>query len=215
MKISELLKNARYWVYVLIAGVVIMFLGQKCSNVDNGADLNPTEHLIRERVVTDKVTINQIDGVEYLVYQGENYQIPQDRIIQLGESIQDYENAGNKKIVKDIFFDKDSQDFVYRETITTRSYKIEKLKKKMTRQAAWSYVGALILWVPGSLLIILSIAMFIFWTEDIREFRKSRKWANLCKIADWFIQSAFWFAFFYKKFMLRLMLLYVILCICT
>jgi len=185
MKFLELLKSARWWIGMLLISIAFLACANMCSRVDNGADLNPTERLIREKVVTSEVIIDQVDGAEYLVYQGEPYELPQDKTILLSESIQDYEKAGQKKVVTDIFFDEGSNDFVLREQITTRSYKIEKLKREKSRHAAWSYLGALMMGFVGAICVLCTIGMFIFWTEDLNEFRR-RRWISLYKIADWF-----------------------------
>ena len=185
MKFVELLKSARWWIGLLLIGIALLACANMCSRVDNGAELNPTERLTHEKVITNEIIINQVDGVEYLVYLGESYKLPQDKIIPLSESIQDYENAGQKKIVTDIFFDKGSHDFILREQITARSYQIEKLKRERSKHAALSYLGALMMWFIGGICILCTIGIFIFWTEDLSEFRK-RKWTGLYKIADWF-----------------------------
>lgn len=175
MKFSKLLRSAKYWIYMLMVGLIFIFCGNKCSKTDAGSDLNPTEHFIKERVITDKVSTEQIEGVEYLVYHGVSYELPKDKTIPMNESFQDYENVGQKKIVTDIFFDEDSQDFVLREDITTRSYQIEKLKKKMSRHASWSYVGSLILWATGGFIAFIAFCFFLFWLDDFREFRRRNR----------------------------------------
>lgn len=178
MNFLQLLKSARYWVYMLLMGLVFIFCGTKCSRTDDGSNLNPTEHFIKESVITDKVSTEQIEGVEYLVYHGESYELPKDKTIPMNESFQDCENVGQKKIVTDIFFDEDSQEFVLREDITTRSYQIEKLKKKMSRHASWSYVGSLILWISGGFIIFIAFGIFLFWLDDFREFH-GRNWVYM------------------------------------
>ena len=172
MKSIQLLKTARYWAGTLFVGAVFIFAGILLSKVDNGADLTPIEHIIRERVITNEVTVCQNEDVSYLFYRGERYDLPTSKIIQLGESIQDYEDVGNKKIVKSIFFDSDSQDYVYREETITRSYPVEKMKKEKASSAAWAYMWSILAWAIGVITTLIAIALFLFWLDDLREFRK-------------------------------------------
>ncbi len=172
MKFLQLLKTARYWVVTLFVGAAFIFAGILLSKVDNGADITPIEHIIRERVITDEVTIWQSEDANYLFYHGEKHNLPTSKIIQLGESIQDYEDVGNKKIVKSIFFDSDSQDYVYREETITKSYSVEKIKKEKASNAAWAYMWSIFAWVIGVIATLIAIALFLFWLDDLREFHR-------------------------------------------
>lgn len=171
MKFLEVLKFSKWWVIMLAVGVFLIHCANRCSNVDNGANLNPTEHLIKERIITDKVTTSQIGGKEYLIYQGKTYLLLNDKTVQLGDSSKNHEDI-EKKVTTSIFFEQESQNFIYKEEIITKSNKIEKIKKDKVRFAAWSYLGAVTMFVIGGFFILIGILIFTLWLDDLREFFK-------------------------------------------
>ena len=168
MKTSNALGSA-FWLVPFVLSAIFIWCAIKLSKVDDGANLNSTSNLIRERVITDKVVTYRIDGVEYLSYQGEKYVFPPDKKILIEESVEDFNGVANKRIETSILFDEDEQEFIYEQKITARYYQIEKLKKKMVRHAAWSLLGAIILWPIGVILAIISFGLFVFWIDDIKE----------------------------------------------
>ena len=167
MKKAEVLKSFWLWIIPLLASIALIWCGIKLSRVDNGSDLNPTYHLIRDRIITNSITTYEWNGTEYLSYQGEDYVIPDTKIILLSETISDYESSTSQKTTKIIFFDEDEHEFIYREDIITKHQEIENAKKKAVVRASWAYIGALFTWILGFISALIFIFMFILWFEDL------------------------------------------------
>jgi len=162
------MKSARYWIIILLTGAALIWLGVWLGHTDNGSNLNPVSRIIKERVITEKVSTYQKGGVDYLEYLGDEYVLPEDKVIFIGETMQEYEGLSTQKITKSIFFDNDEHEFIYKQEITNRSYIVESTKKRMAMTAAWAYLGALMAWVIGAILILFGIIMFLIWLDDVR-----------------------------------------------
>ena len=172
-KLSQTIRFAYSWILPLLVGSGLIWIGIKLSKVDSGSDLNSTSIIIRERVID--VHTYQKDSVNYIEYLGEEYLLPEDKIIPISESIQEYDGHSSKKVTTFIFFDKDEKEFVCRQETTTKSYLIEKLKKKRTYTAAISYLGSCIFWVCGIVIIVIAIFFFFRWVDDLKEIRRDKE----------------------------------------
>lgn len=167
MKKTQVLGSTWLWCIPLLITIALIWCGIKLLRVDNGYDLNPTYHLLRDRVITNKVTTYEWNGVEYLNYQGQDYLIPDTKVILLSETISDNKNSTNQKITKIIFFDEDEHEFIYREEIIGKSQEIENARKKALRNACWAYIGAIFALSISFMCIVIFVFMFFLWLEDL------------------------------------------------
>lgn len=167
MKKVKVFGFAWLWFVPLLITIALIWCGIKLLRVDDGHDLNPTHHLIRDRVITNKVTTYEWNGVEYLGYQGQNYTIPDTKVILLNEAVSNNEGPISQKITKYIFFDEKEHEFIYREDITTRDQEVENARNKALRNACWAYIGAIFVWITVLMCALFFIFMFILWIEDL------------------------------------------------
>ena len=172
-RLSQTIGFVYSWILPLLVGSALIWIGIKFSKVDNGSDLSSTSQIIRERVID--VPIYQRDSIKYIEYLGEEYLLPENKIIPISESIQEYDGHSSKKITTFIFFDEEEKEFVCRQETTTKSYLIEKLKKKRTYRAAISYLGSCIFWACGIVIIVIAIFFFLIWIDDLKEIRRDKE----------------------------------------
>ena len=166
-KRSNLWNSAKLWLIFLIFTVGCFWLGIRLSHLDNGSNLTPISHYCRDKVITENVSIIYDNNLEYLEYLGQLYVLPPDKIISLGEISQDYDGLFDRRIIKTIWFDDDTNDFIYREESIEKSYQVEKSRKTLANVAVWARVGSIILWFIGLILGIIFFLLFAPWIEGL------------------------------------------------
>ena len=167
------LGSAKLWLFCLVITTGCLFFGFKLSHLDNGSSLTPVSHYYRDKVITENVSIYYRNNAEYLEYLGQEYLIPTDKVIFLGETSKDYKGLFNEKVIKTIFFDDDTNDFVYREESLEKSYQIEKARKALANLAVWARVGSLVFWFIGLIFGLIFMFLFALWVEDLMKSRKT------------------------------------------
>ena len=143
----------------LVVGALLIWGGIVLVTRDNGSGLSASSHKIRERVITEKVDIYQKDGVDFLRYLGEEYPLPSDKSIFIGETIEELKGLSSKKITKSIEFDDDEQEYIYKEEDFVYSYVVAKSKRTMEITSAICFLFGIFVFfcaivsIPASFLI--------------------------------------------------------------
>lgn len=183
MKKNRNWDSVKLWLFPLVFSVGCIWSGIELSGLDDGSDINPVSHYFRDRVITENISTYYKGNLEYLEYLGEEHVLPANKIISLGEISREYKGLFNEKIIKSIFFDDDTYDFIYREECIQKSYEAEKRKKSLSSSAFWGQLGSVILWFWGIIFGIIFLVIFILWVEDIVKFRKmlwtSESWLEI------------------------------------
>lgn len=160
-------KLIRSWVIpsliASIVGALMIWGGIALVTVDNGSRLSATSHTIRERVITDKVNVYQKDGADFLCYLGEEYPLPEDKVIFVGETLEELKHLSSKKTTKTIIFDAEEEDYIYKEDTINYSYVIAKSKRSMETTSVICFIFGLMLFVftlfviPATFLVCSSL----------------------------------------------------------
>ena len=135
-------KWSRSWALPLLMAVSIgglcIWIGIALMNVDNGSELTPTTHSIRERVITKEVDFYHKDDSDYLRYLGKDYLLPKDKIIFIGEEVNKL-HSSSERTIKTIVFDEDEQEFLFKRETFIHSYAIESTKRSKERESAMCF----------------------------------------------------------------------------
>lgn len=156
-------KPIRAWLVpgfvTLVVATLLIWGGIALVTVDDGSKLSASSHKIRERVITEKVDVYQKDDVDFLRYLGEEYPLPSNKSIFVGETIEELKGLSRKKITKSIEFDDNEQEYVYKEEVFVYSYVVAKSKKSMEIRSAICFLFGIFVFIcalvsiPASFLI--------------------------------------------------------------
>jgi len=171
MEKSRIWNSAKLWLFFLVISIGCIWLGIILARLNDGSDINPVSHYFRDKVITENVSTYYKGNLEYLEYLGEEYILPADKIISLGETSREYKGLFSEKVTKSIFLDDDTNDFIYREESIKKSYSVEKMKKSLANTAFWGRVGSLILCIIGVICGLIALLLFVLWIEDVTKFR--------------------------------------------
>ena len=137
-------KNFSHWFHILVQPIyewipmsaillvlsgVAAIIGLLLVSVNNGSGLSAVSHLTTERVITKEVSTFQRDGEDFICYQNTEYLLPTNKVIYVGETLENFDSGNTRNISKTIVFDEKEQEFLYKEHSITYSHAIERTKR--------------------------------------------------------------------------------------
>ena len=149
-----------------IFGALLTWAGIALISVDNGANLCASSRIIKERVITEKVNVYQKDSTDFLYYLGEEYRLPQDQVIFVGETLQELQGLSSTKVTKTICFDENEQDYIYKEDIFNYSFVIAKSKRSMEITSSICFVLGILVFIIDIFTVFLSFLVVPAFFEE-------------------------------------------------
>ena len=171
---KKFFKNFSHWFHILVqpiyewismSAILLVLSGLAAIiwlllvSVNNGSGLSAVSHLITERVITEEVSTFQRDGEDFIYYQNTEYLLPANKVIYVGETLENFDSGNTRNISKTIVFDEKQQEFLYKEYSVTYSHSIERTKRW------WEILSGFCCWIaiPFLLAAIIGVIVVIFF----------------------------------------------------